>query len=97
MKIALRYRGNEKEIDVPEGQTIAEAVRANGMNVLGSCGGQGLCAQCSCFVRAGMQSLFTVGTGEPAVPSGYAPFAMTCKTIVTGEGVSIDTDRRARR
>src|SRR5438874_164047 len=64
MKISLRYHGEECELDVPEGMTIAAAAKLEGMQLFGSCNGNNLCAQCSCEVRDGIDALVK-RNGEP--------------------------------
>ncbi len=97
MKIFLKYRGQEQELDVPDGKTIADAAKEQGMRLLGSCGGQNVCAHCSCFVREGIEKLLTKN-GEPYEhQEGFAPYVKTCQVTPGAEGISIDADNRSRR
>ena len=96
MHLSIRYEGQEREIEVPPGVTIAEAARRSGIPLFGTCHGQGLCCQCSRRVREGIDALLTTG-GEPYPHNPQdAPYVKACLAYVERAGVSIDGDSRAR-
>lgn len=97
MKVTLMSAGKEHELDVHEGQTIAEVAASQGVNVYGSCGGEGRCFGCSRRVVAGLEKLFNIRTEKRyEAEDGFAPYAQTCKTIPIEDGAIIDADHKAR-
>lgn len=89
----------EKDVvlNVPEGETIAEAALREGMNFLGSCGGKNICSGCMCKVRSGVENLLRK-SGEPHVAKlEGTTFVRTCQTQVQGSGAVIDATQKAKR
>jgi ferredoxin len=96
MQIIIRQGESDIPCDVADGESIASAARRVGINLYGSCHGQGVCCQCSRRVIEGVASILNQHTGKPAIPDGWAPYALTCMTTPTKEDVIIDANRRAR-
>lgn len=97
MEMTVVYKGVERTIDVRESQSIAEAARIAGIELLGSCNGQGLCGGCSRYFKSGIASLLNKKTTtQYKHPEGYVPYAKTCITRPGGGGVVVDGDDRAR-
>jgi len=52
------------EIEAPEGATIMEAAQAQGYYWPTTCGGEGRCTTCACFVVEGIALLSDMGRSE---------------------------------
>ena len=89
--------GTEHLCDVADGETIADAASRIGINLLGACGGHGICNMCSRHVVSGIENILNLKTQKPTIHGdGYAPYARTCTAIPTKEGIVIDADRGTR-
>jgi ferredoxin len=97
MFLTLRSAGQEKTIDVQDGQTIAEAARLHDIQLYGSCGGHGICAGCSRYIASGIVQLLNRKTGLPYQQrDDVAPYAKTCIAQPVADGVVVETERSAR-
>lgn len=97
MKIALNYNGQERELEVPSGVSIAQAALDERLNMMGSCGGGGICCQCVRYVRTGIDKLMNVDGTPYKHRRGTAPFVKTCEVTPKEDGVSIDADMGGRK
>jgi len=98
VEITLFHKGQERKINVAEGQTIAAAALEAGVSLYGSCGGRGLCCGCSRYFRSGIDRLFNthLQRKHEHPGEGYASYAKTCVTTPLQEGVIVEADRTAR-
>ena len=53
----VRFLPSDREVEVPAGTTLLEAVVAAGLPIARSCGADGVCAKCGVRIVAGGESL----------------------------------------
>ena len=97
MRISYKHRGVEGVLDVAKDESVADAAEREGIDVFGSCGGQGICGKCVRRVRDGTGKLMLKEDGSLYQErEGYAPYIQTCQALVIQDGASFDFDNKAR-
>jgi len=95
MKITILHRGEPHACEVNEGESIASAANRIGINLYGSCLGQGTCCRCSWEVVEGVTHVLNLQTNRPALNEKSAPYARTCMTTPSEEDVVINANKNA--
>jgi ferredoxin len=81
------YNGEEKDVEVSEGDSILESAEKIFDYVESSCR-NGVCTTCAGQLRAGKENtkIAVHGLGKPQIEAG---FVCTCQTFPTGPGVEV--------
>jgi uncharacterized 2Fe-2S/4Fe-4S cluster protein (DUF4445 family) len=73
----------EKEIEVPTGTLISEAIQNAGLEFTQPCGGQGRCGRCAVIIDgAGARRRSTIRLSAEDLKAGYA---LACQTVIEGD------------
>jgi 2Fe-2S ferredoxin len=59
-----------RTIEAREGETIMDAAWADGLYWPTTCGGEGICTSCACFILEGAENLDPLGRSERKTLSG---------------------------
>jgi len=74
---------SDKEIEVPTGTLISEAIQKADLEISQPCGGQGRCGRCAVFVDGkGARRRSTIRLSSSDIEAGYA---LACQTIIEGD------------
>ena len=83
-----------ESITTPPGGLLLPALLENKLNILMSCGGNGICSTCHVRVRDGMDQLSPMGAKErrtlSLVDGSDASSRLACQTHVQGDGVVLE-------
>lgn len=52
-KIKVRFEPHQKEIELPQGETVIRAAMEAGVHINASCGGEGVCGKCRVIIESG--------------------------------------------
>ena len=77
--------GEEKTVEVTEGQTILEAALAHGIPMEHACGGNGFCTTCRCKVHKGAQNLSPRNDREQMMGVTADPDRLGCQAKILGD------------
>jgi uncharacterized 2Fe-2S/4Fe-4S cluster protein (DUF4445 family) len=73
----------EKEIEVPTGTLISEAIQNAGLEFAQPCGGQGRCGRCAVIIDGeGARRRSTIRLSADDLEAGYA---LACQTVIEGD------------
>jgi ferredoxin len=95
----IKFTAQKKEIEVPKGTNLRQAMMANGIpvyrgafNQKANCDGKGMCGKCRVYVKDGDQNASKMGLWEK-LRTSLAPFMighedearLSCQTTVEGD------------
>ncbi|NWF98486.1 MAG: DUF4445 domain-containing protein [Nitrospirae bacterium] len=80
--------------DLNEGETLQDALKRNGVYLVASCGGKGICGKCKIKVIEGKYRTESIAKLTPEeIEQG---FVLACKTFVVSEDITIDIPKTSK-
>lgn len=77
--VLIRFRPDEKEVEVKKGTTLLEAAISSGVYVDSICGGRGKCGKCKVILEKGVPEKSAEHLTQDEVEKGYI---LACKTHI---------------
>jgi ferredoxin len=83
----VRFIPSDREVEVPAGTTLLDAVVAAGLPIARSCGADGVCAKCGLRIVAGSESLSPESEAETRIKTRNriaSDLRLACRATITG-------------